>query len=54
MSITEYIDYVSRILLKKRPLEQIVEEALDFAHVRSFQLLSIILILRNFSAMDWR
>jgi glutathione synthetase len=32
MSTPEYADYVSRILLKKRPLQQIVEEALDFAH----------------------
>uniref|UniRef100_A0A914XZE2 Glutathione synthetase n=1 Tax=Panagrolaimus superbus TaxID=310955 RepID=A0A914XZE2_9BILA len=32
MFAAEYGDYVSRYLLKKRPLEQIVEEALDFAH----------------------
>uniref|UniRef100_A0A914PAI9 Uncharacterized protein n=1 Tax=Panagrolaimus davidi TaxID=227884 RepID=A0A914PAI9_9BILA len=32
MSATEYGNYVSQHLLKKRPIEQIVEEALDFAH----------------------
>jgi glutathione synthetase len=32
MFATEYGNYVSQHLLKKRPIEQIVEEALDFAH----------------------
>lgn len=35
-SDSEVLNYVPNLLLKKRSLEQVVEEALDYAHVSFF------------------